>query len=148
MTRKNVKTAGRGTETERHLILVDVENLARNGCPAPLDLAHVQCELHKAIPDFDDALCVVACNHKAAATVAFEFPGARRLWHSGPNGADLALLDEIADLRVMGRFARVTICSGDGIFAGALAALAGVGIETTVVSMPEALSGALRMAAH
>ena len=57
-------------------------------------------------------------------------------------------LDEMSDLRVMGRFGRVTICSGDGIFAPALATLARAGIETTVVSMPEALSAALRMAAQ
>ena len=49
--------------------------------------------LADVVPDFKTAQRIVACSHHAARTVAFAFPGARHLWRSGPNGADLALLD-------------------------------------------------------
>lgn len=87
-------------------------------------------------------------SHRAARTVAFAFGGALRRWRSGPDGADLALLEEMRDLRIMRRFDRVTLFSGDGIFANALAALAGAGIETTVVSWDSLLSPRLRLAAR
>ena len=71
-----------------------------------------------------------------------------RRWRSGVDGADLALLEEMSDLRVMQRYGRVTVCSGDGIFADSLAALAEAGVETTVVSRAEALSARLELSAH
>lgn len=80
--------------------------------------------------------------------MSFEFPSALRLWRSGPDGADLALIDQMLDLRVMRRFGRVTLCSGDGIFADSVAALASAGIHTTVVSWADRLSRRLHLAAH
>ena len=82
----------------------------------------------------------------AAKTVAFAFPEGR--WRSGPDDADLTLIEEMRDLRVMVQFSRVTLCSGDGIFAESLTALAAIGIETTVVSTADRLSRRLRLAAH
>lgn len=149
MRTKNRGAAGRrGRIGKRHLVLVDIENIAGNPCPTDLDLAVVQYELRKAIPDLDRAPCFVACSHRAAKTVAFAFPGGRRRWRSGPDGADLALIEEMRDLRVMVQFSRVTLCSGDGIFAESLTALAAIGIETTVVSTADRLSRRLRLAAH
>jgi uncharacterized LabA/DUF88 family protein len=133
---------------KRQLVLIDVENLARTPCPTALDLEVVQAILQGHVPGLDQAQCVVACSHHAAKTVAFAFPQALRRWRSGSDGADLALLAEMRDLRVMKRFDRVTLVSGDGIFAESLAALAAEGIETTVVSWGSGLSRRLRMAAQ
>jgi hypothetical protein len=142
---------GSGIEKEgtyRHLVLIDVENLAGTPSPTSVELAWVEQQLQKAIADLEAAQHVVACSHRAARTVAFAFPRALRRWRSGVDGADLALLEEMSDLRVMQRYGRVTVCSGDGIFAESLAALAEAGVETTVVSRANALSGRLKLSAH
>src|SRR5690242_20171346 len=102
---------------DRHLVLVDIENLAATGSPTSQDVADVVEALRSAVPAFAEAQCVVACSHHSAATVAFNFPPARHLWRSGPDGADLALLNVLDDENVDDRFGYVTICSGDGIFA-------------------------------
>jgi hypothetical protein len=132
----------------RHLVLIDVENIAGTPCPTPVELAWVEQQLHEVVADLDDAQCVVACSHRAARTVAFAFPKALRRWRSGVDGADLALLKEMSDLRVMQRYGRVTVCSGDGIFAEPLAALAEAGLVTEVVSRSCALSARLKLSAQ
>jgi hypothetical protein len=137
-----------GIGTERQLILIDIENLTGTPSPTHGDLAFAELKLREVIRDFDGAQCVVASSHRAARTVAFYFPGARRRWRSGPDGADLALLDEMSDLRIMKRFGRLTLVSGDWIFAETVAALGAAGIETTVVSREHSLSRQLRMAAR
>jgi hypothetical protein len=135
-------------EPNRHLVLLDIENVVGGASPTALDVSQAHLELRQVIPDIDAVQLIVASSHRAAAAVAFEFPGALRLWRSGPDGADLALIDQMRDLRVMCRFGRVTLCSGDGIFADRLAALAAAGIWTTVVSPPDRLSRRLRLAAQ
>ena len=84
----------------------------------------------------------------AAPSVAFAFPGARHLWRSGHDGADLALLDVLENERVDQRFGRVTLCSGDGIFAASAARLAGAGVNVTVVALKGHLAAQLVLAAH
>lgn len=132
----------------RHAVFIDVENLSGAPCPSHLDLAFIESKVWELIPEGDDSQYVVACSHRAARTVAFAFPGALRRWQSGPNGADLALIEEMSDLRIMSRFDRVTLFSGDGIFANSIARLAAAGIETTVVSWNSQLSRSLRMSAQ
>jgi hypothetical protein len=135
-------------ETGRHLVFLDIENTVGGPRPTAAEVSHAHFELLKVVPDIDAVQVIVACSHLAAAAVAFEFPGALRLWRSGPDGADLALINQMGDLRVMRRFERVTLCSGDGIFAESLAALAAAGIKTTVVSAADRLSRRLRLAAQ
>jgi hypothetical protein len=135
-------------EADRHLVLLDIENVVGGPRPTAVEVSHAHCELRKVIPDIDAVQLIVACSHKVAAAAAFEFPSALRLWRSGPDGADLALIDQMGDLRVMRRFGSVTLCSGDGIFAESLAALAATGIKTTVVSSANRLSRRLRLAAQ
>jgi hypothetical protein len=132
----------------RHFVLIDVENVAGLACPTYLDLANLHAQLHAVLPDLDEAFRVVACNHRAAKTVAFEFPGARQRWRSGRDGADFALLEEMKDQRVMRRFGRVTVCSGDWRFSKSLAELAVLGLETTVVALEGHLSKRLSLAAQ
>jgi hypothetical protein len=131
----------------RHLILIDVENIAGVPCPSSLDVSFVEARLRATIEGFDQAECIVASSHRSAVPIGLAFPRARRLWRSGTDGADHALIDEMRDLRVMCRFSRVTLCSGDGIFAKSLADLAAAEVETTVVSVADRLSPRLRMAA-
>ena len=132
----------------RHLVLIDFENMAGTADPTPGEVDGVALTLRDAVPAFDGAHVVVACSHHAARTVAFAFPRARHLWRSGPDGADLALLDVLDNERVDQRFEHVTICSGDGIFAASAALLGGAGVKVTVVSLHGHLATRLRLAAR
>lgn len=132
----------------RHLILIDIENLAASPSPTGEDVEELVAALHKEVPGFDDDQKIVACSHHAAKIVAFAFPSARHLWRSGRDGADLALLGVLENERVDERYEHVTICSGDGIFAETAAWFAGAGVAVTAVSLPGHLSARLRLAAR
>jgi hypothetical protein len=134
--------------SSRHLVLIDIENLAATASPTTQDVEMVKAALMLLVPDFGTAQRIVACSHHAAPTVAFAFPGARHLWRSGPNGADLALLDVLENERVDQRFGRVTLCSGDGIFASSVARLAAARVDVTVVALKGRLAARLELAAR
>jgi hypothetical protein len=131
----------------RHLVLIDAENLAATPDPTPEEVEMVREALTVVVPDFETAQRIVACSHHAARNVAFAFPGARHLWRSGRNGADLALLDVLGNESVDQRFGRVTLCSGDGIFADSAARLAVANVDVTAVALEGHLSARLSLAA-
>lgn len=139
----NTRTHGAG----RHLILIDIENLAGTASPTREEVEAVVEGLRDVVPGFDDDQKIVACSHHAAQIVAFSFPRARHLWRSGVDGADLALLDVLDNEHVEERFERLTICSGDGIFATSAAWLAGAGVEVAAVALPDHLAARLQLAA-
>lgn len=89
---------------------------------------------------------VVATAHFGAKAAELGWPSSRRLAASGPDGADLQLLKVLSHERVEGRFTRVVIGSGDGIFAMAAAHLQARGIPASVVSRAGALSRQLLLA--
>jgi hypothetical protein len=132
----------------RHLILIDVENLAATPSPTFEQVELLVATLRAVVPGFDCDQKIVACSHHAAHTVPFAFPTARYLWRSGPDGADLALLDVLENERVDERYERVTICSGDGIFASTAAWLAVAGVEVTAVSLAGHLAARFQLAAR
>jgi hypothetical protein len=154
LTRSHVhSTLARMTNTRadsagRHLILIDIENMAGTASPTREDVEMVVAGLREVVPGFDDDQKIVACSHHAAQIVAFSFPPARHLWRSGVDGADLALLDVLENERVDERFERLTICSGDGIFATSAAWLAGAGVHVTAVALPGHLAARLQLAAQ
>lgn len=130
----------------RHLVLVDVENLAASPSPSQREVLTVKGALEAQLPDHNSAFWVIACSHHAAPAVMFEFPRARRIWRSGPDGADMALLDVLDRESIESRFGLVTICSGDGIFADEAARLARHGVYVTAVAGRGGLSAKLRLA--
>jgi hypothetical protein len=132
----------------RHLLLIDIENLMATPSPNAEEVKRVKATLREVVPGFDSAQSIVASSHHAAPAAAFSFPGARYLWRSGPDGADLALLGVLENERVDERFERVTICSGDGIFAAAACWLARAKVDVTVVSLAGHLAARLQLAAR
>ena len=100
-----------GNKAGRHLILIDIENLAGTPSPTGDQVRAVVSALSTVVPGFEDDQKIVACSHHAAQTVPFAFPKARHLWRSGPDGADLALLGVLENEHVDERYDRVTICS-------------------------------------
>lgn len=134
--------------TGRQLILIDIENITATPSPTAEEVITAMASVRRVVPGFDASQRIVACSHRAAPTVAFAFPRARHLWRSGLDGADRALLDVLENEDVDERFERVTICSGDGIFASVTARLGGADVDVTVVSLRGYLAARLELAAR
>lgn len=123
------------TRTHHYL---DIENLCGTADLYPdlvtstfLDYLHVT---QAASTD----LFTVTASHHNYETVAFSLRALRSLHlpppRSGPDGADLALIDEIAATPLRAGIDRICIGSGDHIFAFPLTRLGRLGVHTTVVS--------------
>ena len=95
-----------------------------------------------------DDQVVMAASHLALLNAALGWPHARYRVRSGPDGADLELLDVLLHEDVAGRFTHVVIGSGDGVFGQAAAGLATLGVRVTVVSRRDSLSAGLARAAQ
>jgi len=83
---------------------------------------------------------VNACSNRNLADLALGWPNVLHRIRSGPDGADLELLDVIDYGNVAERFTLVVIGSGDDIFADAVATLTAVSRWAAVVSRRESLS--------
>jgi hypothetical protein len=132
----------------RRLHLVDVENLAGSSLPS---LSQVR----QALGLYSDCLTFgamdqveVASSHLTLLNAALGWPHAHYRVRSGPDGADLALLDVLQHEGVASRFTHVAIGSGDHLFAGEAARLAATGVRVTVVSRQRSLSPQLALAAN
>ena len=90
----------------------------------------------------------VASSHLTLLNAALGWPHARYRVRSGPDGADLALLDVLRHENVATRFTHVAIGSGDHLFAEEAAHLAAQGVWVTVVSRRRSLSPRLALAAR
>lgn len=133
---------------KRHHVLIDLENATGTASPKAEWALLVRETLTEVLGLSGGELVTVASAHRAARTTAFYWNGSRLLWQSGVDGADLALLEVIENEPVTRTCAKVTIVSGDGIFAGPLAGLSAAGVETTVVSIQGHLARRSRLAAH
>lgn len=103
----------------RTLHLIDIENLVagRHDCDEEA------CDMFEAYLDQIDVRpgdhMVVGCSHAAAPHVMFPWRKAGQIvLGSGPDGADLALLDAAEPCWVADHYDRVVVASGDGIFTG------------------------------
>ena len=140
-------SGGRGRFPERGLHLIDVENLAGAGRPSFEQIRAVQGSYagHLTFGALDQV--VVASSHLTLLNAALGWPHAGYRVRSGPDGADLELLNVLLHEEVAARFTRVVIGSGDGVFARAAASLATAGVRVTVVSRRDSLSSRLAFAA-
>jgi hypothetical protein len=134
----------------RSIHLIDADNLL--GDPATTDRTLIS----RTFEAYRAAARVTGGDHVVVATgrnglhvleVELAWPGVRHRRRSGPDGADLELLDEVDWLLVARRFDRVVIGSGDGVFASAVQRCVAAGIAVEVLSRPEALSQHLARAA-
>jgi NYN domain-containing protein len=140
--------SGRGLYPARGLHLVDIENLAGAAVPSLDQVCAVQ-GLYTgrlALGVLDQV--VIASSHLTLLNVALGWPHARYRVRSGPDGADLELLDVLLAENIAARFTHVVIGSGDGAFAYAAVSLAAAGVRVTVVSRRASLSRRLALAAH
>ena len=146
---KNCQPAdGRGRFPERGLHLVDIENLAGAAMPSLLQVREVQGLYSSRLAFGSLDQVVIASSHLTLLNAALGWPHARYRVRSGPDGADLELLDVLLCENVAARFTHVMIGSGDGAFARAAASLTVAGIWVTVVSRRRSLSPQLALAAR
>jgi hypothetical protein len=131
----------------RTLHLVDIENLAGAALPSRDQVTEVQGLYVAQLALGADDQVVMAASHLALLNAALGWPSARYRVRSGPNGADLELLDVLQHEDVPARFTHVVIGSGDGLFSQAAANLVARDVWVTVVSRRDSLSGALARAA-
>jgi hypothetical protein len=132
----------------RRLHLVDIENLAGNSLPS-------LCQVRQALGRYAGCLAFgamdqveVASSHLTLLNAALGWPHAHYRIRSGPDGADLVLLDVLRHENVASRFTHVAIGSGDHLFAEEAARLAAQGVRVTVVSRRRSLSRQLELAAR
>jgi NYN domain len=133
---------------ERALHLVDIENLAGAPIPSLGQVAEVQDWYMARMAFGADDQVVMASSHLGLLNAALGWPHARYRVRSGPNGADLELLDVLLHENVAARFNHVVIGSGDGAFRQAAANLAARGVRVTVVSRPDSLAAGLARVAN
>ena len=142
------RAAARRRFPARRLHLVDIENLAGNARPT-------LSEVRQALGLYTAGLAFgamdqveVASSHLTLLNAALGWPHAHYRIRSGPDGADLALLDVLRHENVAQRFTHVAIGSGDHLFAEQAARLAAQGFWVTVVSRRRSLSPRLALAAR
>ncbi|RMH68877.1 MAG: NYN domain-containing protein [Actinomyces sp.] len=148
--RRRGRTPAPTTTPTRHrgLVLVDAENLAGTAEPDPGRVRR-DAALVRALAPVDDAdQVIVACSHHAAPAVWWAWPRALRRARSGPDGADLALLDAVAALPPSATYDHLVIASGDGIFATLALDSRRRGIRVVVLARSESLSTRLARCAH
>jgi hypothetical protein len=138
----------RGRFPERGLHLIDIENLAGDSRPTLGQVGDVRGLYAGRLRFGAMDQVVVASSHLTLLAAALGWPHARYRVRSGPNGADLELLDVLLHENVAARFTHVMIGSGDGVFAPAAASLAAAGVWVTVVSRRDSLSAQLALAAR
>ena len=132
----------------RTLHLVDIENLAGAAIPSLVQVMDVQDRYARTLSLGVDDQVVMASSHLGFMNAALGGPHARYRVRSGPDGADLELLDVIWHEDVATRFSHVVIGSGDGTFVNAAQTLTDGGVWVTVVSRWGSLSPRLAHAAR
>jgi hypothetical protein len=127
-------TARTARVAPRTLHVVDADNLTAGP-------TEYQCVADEAARGYREAadvrdgdLVIVGSVLRSAAVTAFAWPGARLLRTTGTDAVDRLLLDDLAPTMVVGRFERVVLGSGDGIFAARLAQLRAAGVRIEVVA--------------
>jgi hypothetical protein len=126
---------------------VDIENLAGDSRPSLTQVRQALARYADRVAFGDMDQVEVASSHLTLLNAALGWPHAHYRVRSGPDGADLALLDVLQHENVAQRFTHVAIASGDHLFAEAVAHLAAQGVWVTVVSLQRSLSRQLRLAA-
>ena len=139
-SRRYQPVAARRRFPDRTLHVVDIENLAGASIPSRGQVSDVQGRYVARLRFGAADQVVMAASHLGLLNVALGWPHARYRVRSGPDGADLELLDVLLHEDVAGRFTHVVIGSGDGVFGQAAQNLSARGVLVTVVSRRDSLS--------
>lgn len=137
------------TKCLRSLVLADVENLVGSPSPMSVDIREVFLRVQELCSlQPNDLVIAGGSGADALFSIADSLPGARIVFQTGTDGADLALLETVDSQAYCEQFDRLVIASGDHIFAEAAARIAGYGLQVEVCARMGSLAKTLRMAAH
>lgn len=131
----------------RRLVAVDIENVVGGAILTSANASWARHQIEKVIELRYDEQVVIGTSHIGVVSTRMGWDGPRIVMRSGPDGADLALLEVLQGERIAERFDELVLVSGDGIFAEVVARLAAEGVKTTVVAHHGGLSKRLRLAA-
>jgi len=159
MTRKNMPWAEtncrirrRATSmTGRRAHLIDADNLLGDPTVTDSETIAATFERYRQVSGFqpgDQVFIASGTNGKDVFEVESAWPNVRHLRRSGPDGADLELLEIAEWISTSSRFSDVVIGSGDRIFLVAYEQLIGAGISVTVVAQYRHLAVGLASRAH
>ena len=126
----------------RTLHFIDIENLSESMILNEEAVREAKMEYLEAMKPGKADQFVIGVSHfnLAAATFGWGSGVANYVVRSGQDGADLALLNVMADRQLTDRFRCVSIASGDGIFAGAGQVLRGRGHSVKFIAREFCLS--------
>jgi hypothetical protein len=135
----------------RALHLIDVDNLL--GDPGTVDAATIGHVLdsYRAASSYregDHVVIATGCNASHVLAIELAWPTAAHRRRPGPDGADMALLEESDWAAESRRFDRVVIGSGDRIFLAALDRLRAADVSVDFVSRRTALADAVALRAR
>lgn len=129
----------------RTLHLVDIENLVGESVADFHAIDIVSAEYRRAAALARGDHVIVGAGQRLAVTAGWAWPGAYLTVGWGVDGADKALLAEVANREwVASHFDRVVLGSGDNIFAEALKSFRALGISTGIVASADSISWALQ----
>ena len=134
--------------SSRTLHVVDADNLTAGPTEYQCVADEAARRYREAAGIRDGDLVVVGSDLRSAAVTAFAWPTARLLRTTGTDAVDHLLLDDLTPSLVRGRFGRVVVGSGDGIFAGCLARLRAAALRVEVVAPNSSVSWRLFPATH
>jgi hypothetical protein len=124
---------GRRRFPARTLHVIDIENLVGSAIPTTEQVRDVEGWYTQHIGFGPDDMVVIAASHLGLLNVALGWPHARYRVRSGPDGADLELLDVLLHEDIPNRFTHVVLGSTDRIFGPTSQSLAARGVKVTVV---------------
>ena len=134
---------------QRSLHLVDIENLLRD--PLCEDIEYIEATIsnYKHVSGWcagDQVL--IAANHRLSKRLVFLLQDwvCRLFTAQGPDGADLRLLEEGVQEKLLTQFDELVVGSGDRIFVDALALSRKLGLKSVTVSRSSNLSRKLAAA--
>jgi hypothetical protein len=136
--------------TIRSLHLIDLENLCGSGLPTDEVITTVWNTYRYGVPTSPDDHYIVGASHLCAQRAWFILPtqGVQRRVRSGKDGAELAILADLDLAHAVGRYDRLVIGSGDGMFTPTARAAREQGLHVHQVSGVGTCARTLSQSAH
>lgn len=128
----------------RSLHLIDIENLMGGPDGGGLALRRTVADYQEAELVVDGDHVIMGANPRLGIAAKASWPNARLVVRGGPDGADIALLETVSDVRfIAARYDRIVVGSGDGVFEVVVREYRSCGLAVGVISRQRSLSYAL-----
>lgn len=125
----------------RTLFLLDFENLMGGLRAGMAALRQVVSYFRDAVPGEEGDHYIIGVNPRFGVIAKACWPSAKLVTRSGPDGADIALIEQVKNVRfIAARYDRIVIGSGDGVFVHVARAYRYYGLKVEVASRRRSLS--------